>query len=311
MFSKDNDTLYLDLDGDSTLNSDDYAFILTDLDSFHGADIDFYITSLNNADTITTLDGDDSITSANGNDVITSGGGNDTITGGTGTHSVTAGAGNDIITTTTGADTILGGTGDDTIIPGLGIDIVTGGTGDDVFDLDGIVVTANRVEITDFEDEGTTVGGVIKIAAEATEDGNTTLTTATVDVTLAAGGGTYRLDQETSGGAAFSTATTDIVFLTDANTGDGNLETDFDTGGTGAELLKILSSGTGTTADGIQMDTSADKIVLVAYDNGAAYIYHVDGTTANGKQVAADIIPIAKVDAVTADSMVAADFLLV
>ena len=314
VFSKDNDTLYLDLDGDSTLNSDDYAIILTDLDSFHGADLDFYITSVNNADTITTLDGDDSITSANGNDVITSGGGNDTITGGTGTHSVTAGAGNDIITTTTGADTILGGTGDDTIIPGLGVDIVTGGTGDDVFDLDGIVATANRVEITDFEDEGSTVGDVIKIAAEATEDGNTTLATATVDVTLAAGGGTYRLDQEvqkSDGTTAFSTATTDIVFLTDANTGDGNLETDFDTNGIGTELLKILSSGSGTTADGIQMDTSADKIVLVAYDNGAAYIYHVDGTTANVKQVAADIIPIAKVDAVTADSMVAADFLLV
>ena len=133
-------------------------------------------------------------------------------------------------------------------------------------------------------------------------------------MTLAAGGGTYRLDQEvqkSDGTTAFSTATTDIVFLTDANTGDGNLETDFDTNGIGTELLKILSSGSGTTADGIQMDTSADKIVLVAYDNGAAYIYHVDGTTANVKQVAADIIPIAKVDAVTADSMVAADFLLV
>jgi len=59
------------------------------------------------------------------------------------------------------------------------------------------------------------------------------------------------------------------------------------------------------------MDNSADKIVLVAYDNGAAYVYHVDGTTANAKQVAADIIPIAKIDGVTADTMVAADFLLV
>ncbi len=311
VFSKDNDTLYIDMDGDSTLNADDYSFILTDLDSFHGADIDFYLTSGNNADTITTLDGDDSITSANGNDVITSGAGNDTITGGTGTHSVTAGAGNDYILTTTGADTILGGTGDDTIIPGLGIDIVTGGTGDDVFDLDGIVATANRVEITDFEDAGATVGDVVKIAAEATEDGNTTLLTATVDVTLAGSGATYRLDQETTGGSAFTTATTDIVFLTDTNAGDGNLETDFDTNGIGTELLKILSSGTGTTADGIQMDNSADKIVLVAYDNGAAYVYHVDGTTANAKQVAADIIPIAKIDGVTADTMVAADFLLV
>ena len=32
------------MDGDSTLNTDDYAFALTGLDSFHGADIDVNFT---------------------------------------------------------------------------------------------------------------------------------------------------------------------------------------------------------------------------------------------------------------------------
>ena len=32
VFAKDNDVLYIDMDGDSTLNSDDYAFALTGLD---------------------------------------------------------------------------------------------------------------------------------------------------------------------------------------------------------------------------------------------------------------------------------------
>ena len=51
--------------------------------------------------------------------------------------------------------------------------MITGGTGDDVFNGDGIVVTANRTEITDFEDAGDTVGDVLKLATEGS-----TLTTA-------------------------------------------------------------------------------------------------------------------------------------
>ena len=103
----------------------------------------------------------------------------------------------------------------------------------------------------------------------------------------------------------------DVVELTDLNSGDGNLETDFDTGGTGAELLKLLSSGSGTTASGIEMDNSQDKIYLIAYDNTAAYVYHVDGTTADATQVVGDILPLFKLDGVTAGALVQADFLLV
>jgi len=308
VFSKDNDTLYLDLDGDSTLNSDDYAFILTDLDSFHGADLDFYLTSGNNADTITTLDGDDSISSANGNDVITSGAGNDTIVGGTGTHSVTAGAGNDSITTTTGADTILAGAGNDTIVPGLGVDIVTAGTGDDVIDGDGVVVTANRIEVTDFEDAGSTVGDVLKLATEGSTDGTSAGAQPefeTVTVTAVNANATYDL----ATAATATTSTADVFELIVPDEDRGNLETDFDTNGDATELFKMLSSA--GTAASLTVDVKTDKFFIIAYDNGAAYIYANTAATDAVAQLKASIVPVFKLDGVTSGALDATDFLMV
>ena len=107
VFAKDNDVLYIDMDGDSTLNSDDYAFALTGLDSFHGADIDIEIYGEDSdATTITTLDGDDNINTGSGDDIINSGGGADIIVGLAGINTINSGAGNDTITTTSGADII-------------------------------------------------------------------------------------------------------------------------------------------------------------------------------------------------------------
>ena len=50
---------------------------------------------------------------------------------------------------------------------------------------------------------------------------------------------------------------------------------------------------------------------IIAYDNDAAYIYHVDATTDAVAQVAADILPLFKLDGVAAGSLVAAYFLMV
>ena len=70
VFAKDNDVLYIDMDGDSTLNTDDYAFINWS-DNFHGADIDVTVTGDEaDATTITTLDGNDIITTGSGNDIL-------------------------------------------------------------------------------------------------------------------------------------------------------------------------------------------------------------------------------------------------
>ena len=170
VFSKDNDVLYLDYDGDSTLNADDYAIVVSGLDSFHGADIDFDITAQNQILTVTTLDGDDKITGGTAADIINSGGGADTIIGGGGTDTINTGAGNDSITGGTAVDTIDAGAGDDIIDGNGGLDIVTGGTGDDIFAAgpSGVAdapAAANAIKITDFEDAGTTVGDTLRIDA--------------------------------------------------------------------------------------------------------------------------------------------------
>ena len=307
VFAKDNDVLYIDMDGDSTLNSDDYAFALTGLDSFHGADLDIEVYGDDNtATTITTLDGDDTITTGSAADIITSGGGADIISAAAGNNVITSGAGNDTITTTSGNDTITAGAGDDIINAGTGVDVVTGGTGDDVFNGDGRVVTANRLEVTDFEDAGDTVGDVLKLATEGSTEGTAAGSApvfATITVSEVAANATYNL------GAVGDTTNTDVFELIGTDASHGNLETDFDTGGTGAELLKLLSSS--GTAASITNDVKTDKYYIIAYDNSAAYVYHVDGTTDAVAQVAADILPIFKLDGVTADALVQADFLMV
>ena len=308
VFAKDNDVLYIDMDGDSTLNSDDYAFALTGLDSFHGADLDIEIYGEDSdAVTITTLDGDDNINTGSGADIINSGGGADIIVAAAGVNTINSGAGNDTITTTSGADIINGGAGDDIINAGTGIDVVTGGTGDDVHNGDGRVVTANRLEVTDFEDAGDTVGDVLKLATE----GSTVTTAAgsapvfeTLTITEADANASFLMTA-----ATLATTSVDVIELIGTDASHGNLETDFDTNGTGAELLKLLASS--GTAASITNDVKTDKYYIIAYDNDAAYIYHVDATTDATAQVAADILPLFKLDGVAAGSLVAADFLMV
>ena len=308
VFAKDNDVLYIDMDGDSTLNSDDYAFALTGLDSFHGADLDIEIYGEDSdAVTITTLDGDDNINTGTGADIINSGAGADIILASSGVNTINSGAGNDTITTTSGADIINAGAGDDIINAGTGIDVVTGGTGDDVHNGDGRVVTANRLEITDFEDAGDTVGDVLKLATE----GSTVATAAgsepvfeTLTITEADANASFLLTA-----ATLATTAVDVIELIGTDASHGNLETDFDTGGTGAELLKLLASS--GTAASITVDVKTDLLYLIAYDNDAAYIYHISAATDAVAQVAANILPLYKLDGVAEGALVAADFLMV
>ena len=177
VFSKDNDTLYIDMDGDSTLNSDDYAFTLTGLDSFHGADIDVTVSGEDtDATTITTLDGNDIITTGSGADTITSGGGADIIVAAAGNNTITSGAGADNISVAgAGADIINAGAGNDivTLGTGAGDDIVTLGTGDDSLVATAVVASTQKVVVTDFEDAGDTVGDVVTLANALTTKAGT------------------------------------------------------------------------------------------------------------------------------------------
>jgi len=299
------------MDGDSTLNSDDYAFALTGLDSFHGADIDVTVSGDDNAaTTITTLDGNDIIVTGSANDTITSGGGADIISAGAGNNTITSGAGGDSITTAGGADIITAGAGNDTIVTGDGIDVITAGTGDDIIDALG-VTAVNRTQINDFEDAGATVGDVVRLentGSTLAGSDNAAPVFKTVAVSAVGNGATYDLRAATNtDGDAFDTAATDIVELTGWRTGDGDLSIDF-AAGNGTELLKGLSSG--AAAASITSDNANDKYFLIAYDTNVTVIYHVDGTA--NPNILGDIIPIVMFNSTIADgSFVAADFLMI
>ena len=274
VFAKDNDVLYIDMDGDSTLNSDDYAITLTGLDSFHGADIDVTVSGDDDAaTTITTLDGNDIIITGSNNDTITSGAGADIITAGAGANTITSGAGADSITSGAGADIIDAGAGNDTIVSGTGSDVVTGGTGDDTILALG-VVAANKVEINDFEDAGTTVGDVVHLENTGSEyvgNDNTAPVLVTLAVTAVGNGETFNIGAATdTDGININTAAIDIVELTGITVADGNLATDFSTNGNGTELLKTLSSG--ATAASITSDGVDDDYYLIAYDTNVRYL---------------------------------------
>ena len=311
VFSKDNDSLYIDFDGDSTLNADDYTFVLTDLDSFHGADLDFDITAQDQILTVTTLDGDDTITGGNGADIINTGGGADTIDGDEGNNVINSGAGNDIITGGDNVDTIDAGAGDDIISSGAGLDIVTGGTGDDVFNAGTAAApaTANRVVIKDFEDAGTTVGDTLTIDSSFTTVANETAGAsslmASIDVAQDSGAVTLLT------GDADRTSTFDIIEILDATEGGTAALTADITNGNSVELFKYLGDGDGV-ATGLTVANAADKFYILIYDGGEAFLYFADDAdNDNTTFVAADVLPIAHFDSTIAvGAFDATDFIM-
>tara|TARA_B100000575_G_scaffold264890_1_gene241040 strand:- start:13106 stop:18199 length:5094 start_codon:yes stop_codon:yes gene_type:complete len=313
VFSKDNDVLYLDLDGDSTLNADDYAFILTGLDSFHGADLDFDITAQNQVSTFTTLDGDDSITGGTAADIITTNGGNDTVVGGSGDDTISTGTGNDSINGGAGADIITAGAGDDIIIgASSGLDIVTGGTGDDSFNAGTADAPAstNMIVIKDFEDAGTTVGDTLTIDSSSTTLVSETAGAASTLLTIDFPQGTGNPDITAVDTDASNTA--DIIEILDTELAATDLTADFDATRGSGELMKLLGNADGA-ATGITVETAEDAFYLLAYDGGEAFLYFVDSGAIidNIVALANEIVPIAHFDStITLGAFDGSDFIL-
>jgi Ca2+-binding RTX toxin-like protein len=298
------------MDGDSTLNTDDYAFTLTGLDSFHGADIDVTVTGdETDATTITTLDGNDIITTGAGADIITSGGGADIIIAGAGDNVITSGAGADSITVAgSGADgagnIIDAGAGNDTVTMGTGAgdDTVTLGTGDDSLVATLTTTSTEKVVVKDFEDAGATVGDTVTLEADLTTlTGTGTPTIESEAVTVLTGNGAYNL----AGALTLATNAVDIVILTGGNETDAALTTDF-AAESGAQLFVYLAANGVTTAS---ITADGDHLFyLIAYDGGEAFLYAIDPD--GDSQIDADEIkPLIHFDS-QVGTFVAEDFIL-
>jgi hypothetical protein len=233
-----------------------------------------FTITLNDSTTIgTTMTGGagiDIFTGTGGADVISTGAAADTLDGGSGDDTLTDAAGASSASGGAGADTISMGAGADTITGGVGADTITTGTGSD--DLVMVIADAGDT-ISDFT------------TAEDDIDYNTALKNIT--------GNAIASFQSAAAGTAIADATT-IFELTGVTTANG----------TAAQVVTAL----GTTATGADNVASADRLLIVSYTAGGdAQIWDFLATGAD--VTAAELTLVATLTGITADSLVAGDFI--
>ena len=104
-----------------------------------------------------------------------------------------------------------------------------------------------------------------------------------------------------------NTATASVIELLGTNTDNGDLSQS----ATGTELLKLLGA-TGSAATSITVDNNDDNVFLVAYDNGNAYLYHLQDQAAAAAvgAVAAEILLVATFEGVAVGGFADNDFIM-
>jgi len=304
VFAKDINTLYLDYDGNGSINGNDFQFTVTGASDFHDDDVDLYLTVGTGGDTLTAGDGDDSITGNTGadqlygdggndtikgagntadilgggagSDVITGTGGNDTIWGDLAAAGDTVGGGNDIIATGAGANSANGGAGNDSITGGAAVDKLFGENGNDTIigaaGADSLYGGAGNDIITDAAGASSIEGGA----------GNDSLTGAADADTIKGGDGNDTIAGDAAADSLYGDAGDDII------TSGAAADTVY--GGTGNDL--ITDAGGASLLDG---DAGNDTII------GGAAVDTMTGDAGNDTFVVSDV-------AVTANAAVITDF---
>jgi hypothetical protein len=228
----------------------------------------------------------------------------DSIDGGTGADTIN-------ITGYTISTTLTGGAGNDTITGGGAADTITAGTGDDrivITDADPDTNVADRVVMTASATNGSdTIVGyesgtdkIVLVDADTTnglDAGNVTLVTINANPALVVGA-TFSLV------ADIDTDVDSVVELLGTNDSNGDLSAATD----GTELFKLLGA-TGSAATSLTMDAADDNLFLVAYDNGNAYIYHVQDS-AGATVVAAEVLLVATVTGMAVGGFADNDFIV-
>jgi Ca2+-binding RTX toxin-like protein len=302
VFSKDIDTLYLDFDGNGSLNGSDFQFTISGADAFHDDDIDLYLTVGTGGDTLTGGDGDDSITGNSGADVLQGDGGRDTIkgvgntadtlVGGAGSDSIvglggadkiygdllaaddTVGGGNDTINSGAGGDSIRAGAGNDNITGGAGADTIHGETGNDTIvsagAADSIYGGAGNDTITDAAGSSSIQGGTGNDNITAGAD-NDTIDGGAGNDTIASDGGV-----DTLNGDAGDDSLTDAAGASSLAGGTGNdtltggAAIDTMTGGTGDDTFVLTDVAVIANHASISDFSEADDVMKILATNTTA-----------------------------------------
>ena len=188
-----------------------------------------------------------------------------------------------------GANVITGNSGNNVLKGGGGLDVLTGMGGNDIFDLTGIIASANRNTITDF-----VTGDTVRLSD---------------NLTTRAGTGTpvfANVNQGTS--ATLNTSTSDVFSFNFNNT-----ESDVNLGTVtiGSALLDGLNSASGSAS--LSTSASGGKGYILAYDNDNAYLYYFNA--GSNKAVAATEINLINIfdssSAIAVSSLVNSNFVMV
>ena len=213
-------------------------------------------------------------TVATGGATITSYTGNDTIYGSTGTDTISSGAGNDVIHPNADADTVNVGTGSDQV---------------DFNQLNAAASTAaNRTIITGMTIDGSTYTAVNEVDAllfaNITDDGD-----------LSDGGDAGEIQSVTTPANITMNGTAGVLEMSWEFSSGVDLDNDFDSDADdGTALLSACGATSGTTACTITANAAGDGTLIIAYQDGNAYIYFSD-CGANDEHAAAEILPYIKI----------------
>ena len=187
-----------------------------------------------------------------------------------------------------GANVITGNSGNNVLKGGGGLDVLTGMGGNDIFDLTGIIASANRNTITDF-----VTGDTVRLSD---------------NLTTRAGTGTpvfANVNQGTS--ATLNTSTSDVFSFNFNNT-----ESDVNLGTVtiGSALLDGLNAASGSAS--LSTSASGGKGYILAYDNDNAYLYYFNA--GSNKAVAATEINLINIfdssSAIAVSSLVNTNFVM-
>jgi len=269
-FITDSSSLAIDFTGDGIVNANDFKVQLTGNTAMTVDDIDFYLVSASGDATIKTAGGNDEVTGSSGVDTIYTYAGNDTVVGTAGNDVIWTGAGIDAVTVAGGVETV--------VIDTLGgYDSITGFT-----------MQTDKLFLS--------------------EDGSTDGTDGTTAVV-----GEMPTQNIADGGAQTITTNTaqfDILEIAAADTpsiGNVTLEDDKVASSNGTALFKALVEDNGDATDtiaSITVNTAGDKFYAIAYDNGDAYIYHMDSAkvVSDTSITVNEVELVAFIDTVTADA---------
>jgi hypothetical protein len=269
-FITDSGSLAIDFTGDGIVNANDFKVQLTGNTAMSIDDVDFYITNLG-ITTTKTAGGSDSVLGTSAVDTVYTYAGNDTVTGT---------AGNDVIWTGAGIDTVTVAGGVETVI----IDTLGG--------YDSITAFTMQTDKLFLSEDGSTDGtdGAQAVVGEMpsqniADGGAQTLTTNSAQFDI----------------LEIAAADTPSIAVTGVDLDDDKVASS-----NGTALFKALvETGGGSSASiaSITVTTAGDKFYAIAYDNGDAYIYHLDSAKViNDTSVTVNEVElVAFIDTVTAD----------